>query len=96
MRIKLKTLSKTQGIKLDDSVRHRLKQLGERRGRTPHWLMRKAIETYLDREELYEQEKREDSDRWDAYQATGYAIENDRALAWLDSLAAGKDVKCPK
>jgi predicted transcriptional regulator len=95
MKADSKPPAKTQGIKLDDSVRQRLKTLGERRGRSPHWLMRNAIETYLDREEKYEQEKQEDAARWENYQNTGHAIDHDRAAAWLSSLAEGKRAKCP-
>ena len=50
-------MSTTQGIKLDDNTQARLKSLAEKRKRTPHWLMRSAIEDYLNREERYEAEK---------------------------------------
>jgi predicted transcriptional regulator len=44
-------MATTQGIKLDDSTRARLRVLAEKRKRSPHWLMRTAIEDYLQREE---------------------------------------------
>ena len=89
-------MAATQGIKLDDDIRKRLKALGELRNRSPHWLMRTAIQSYLEREENYEREKREDMDRWDRYQLTGVFISHDKAAEWLDKLARGTDAPCPK
>jgi len=89
-------MSSTQGIKLDDDMRKRLKALGETRKRTPHWLMRTSIQDYLEREEKYEHEKQEDVERWEHYQLTGKAISHDLAAKWLGDLAQGKVKKCPK
>lgn len=55
--------------------------------------MRKAIETYLDSEEIYEREKREDMERWERYQLTGEAIPHEKAAAWIENLARGKPVQ---
>ena len=84
------------GIKLGDGVRERLKVLGEIRMRSPHWLMRAAIEDYLEREEAFEREKREDMERWETYQATGIAVTHDKAARWLRDLVDGKAKPCPK
>jgi len=89
-------MSQTKGVKLDDSTRQRLAALARIRDRSPHWLMCKAIETYLDREEDYEREKCEDMDRWERYQLTGEAIAHEKAAAWLENLAQGKVTACPK
>ncbi len=86
----------TQGIKLDDSTRQRLKTLATTRNRTPHWLMRTAIQDYLEREEQYEREKQEDTERWENYQLTGKAVSHEAACKWLIGLAQGKVKKCPK
>jgi predicted transcriptional regulator len=82
--------STTLGIKLDVKTRDRLKALGRKKDRATHWLIKKAIEEYLAKEELVERERREDETRWERYQASGEAIPNDRVVAWLDELAAGK------
>lgn len=86
----------TQGIKLDPETRDRLKALGELRQRSPHWLMRKAIEDFLDREEAVEREKREDLERWQQYELTGHAIDHETASTWLSKLAAGNPAERPK
>ena len=54
-----------------------------------------AIEIFLEREENYEQEKREDMDRWDRYQLTGEAIAHQEAVAWLENLAQRTVTPCP-
>lgn len=86
----------TQGVKLDKDVINRLKTLGQIRQRTPHWLMKTAIETYLEREERSEREKAEDMARWEQYQLTGKAIPQAVVTDWLANLAQGKVVPCPK
>jgi hypothetical protein len=58
--------------------------------------MCRAIETYLDREERYEQEKREDMDRWERYHLTGVAVAHAKTAEWLENLADGKVSACPK
>jgi len=86
----------TQGIKLDEETRERLKALGEIKGRTPHWLMKTAIQRFLEQEEAAEKEKLEDMARWEEYQLTGKAVAHEDAAKWLKSLAQGKAAKCPK
>lgn len=89
-------MTATRGIKLDAQTHARLQALAELRDRSPHWLMKTAIAEYLDREEAYEREKREDLARWERYQLTGEAVPHDRVSAWLASVAAGKPTPCPR
>lgn len=89
-------MAATQGIKLDEDIRARLKALGEKRNRSPHWLMKTAIQSYLEREENYEREKQEDKERWERYQLTGEAVSHETAAHWLNDLAEGNNTPCPK
>jgi len=77
----------TMGVKLEPEVRKRLKQLGASKDRTPHWLMKKAILEYLEKEEAYEREKREDLQRWQRYQDTGEHLSQDEMRTRLTRLA---------
>ena len=86
----------TQGVKLDETLSQRLKELGKLKNRSPHYLMKAAIESYVEREEKYEAEKKEDAQRWERYQLTGEAIPHEVATEWLKSLAEGKTTPCPK
>lgn len=86
----------SQGIKLDDETRGRLKSLAEKRKRSPHWIMRTAIEDYLGREERYEAEKAEDMAEYEEYRLTGKSIDNETVMSWLSDLADDKKSPCPK
>lgn len=77
----------TMGVKLDDETRARLKQLGELKQRSMHWLMKDAIHRYLDAEEHYEREKAEDAARWQRYLETGTAIPHADVTTRLQALA---------
>ena len=82
-------MSTTLGVKVEDDLRERLKILAGQKDRSTHWLIKKAIEEHLAREEACERERLEDLQRWERYQLTGEAVPNDQATAWLDQLAAG-------
>ncbi|WGS88626.1 ribbon-helix-helix protein, CopG family [Methylomonas sp. UP202] len=91
-------MSKTinTGVKLDETLHARLKALSTAKERTPHWLMKAAIEQYVEREEAYEREKREDQERWQRYKLTGQAISNEAVDAWLASWGSESELPCPK
>lgn len=89
-------MSTTQGIKLDEVTAKRLKVLAGQRNRSAHWLMRDAIERYLQAEERYEREKAEDMAEYEEYVLTGSAVQNATAQAWLAKLADGKKTAWPK
>ncbi|MCU0935272.1 MAG: ribbon-helix-helix protein, CopG family [Gammaproteobacteria bacterium] len=78
----------TVGIKLDEETRERLQRLSTAKDRSPHWIMKTAIREYLEREEAYERERREDEARWERFERTGAFIDNDTMMRWLDALAA--------
>ncbi len=84
------------GIKLDESLHARIKALGAVKQRTPHWLMKTAIEEYVTREEAYEREKAEDMQRWQNYQLTGHAITHQVVESWLNSWGNDDERECPK
>jgi len=83
-------MATTQGIKLDDKTRDRLKALAEKRQRSPHWIMKTAIEVYLEREEDYEREKSEDMARWEQYQLTGKSVDQEYVEKLLSDLLENK------
>jgi predicted transcriptional regulator len=89
-------MATSQGIKLDEETQKRLKALAEKRRRSPHWIMRDAIERYLTEEEQYEQEKAEDLAEYEDYLVTGKAIDNIEVSVWLEGLAHGKKTSWSK
>ncbi len=86
----------SRGIKLDAHTQERLQALGQLRDRSPHYLMKAAIESFLDREEAYEREKRENQERFERYELSGEAVSQERALTWLRTLADGEAQPCPQ
>jgi predicted transcriptional regulator len=86
----------TTSLKLDHEVKKRVKRLALARRRSPHWLMREAIEEYVGREERREQFRQDALAAWDHYQTTGLHVTAEDADAWLAKLEAGRNVAPPK
>ena len=86
----------TLGIRVDRSTRDRLKALGKLKERSPHWLLKKALDDYLSREEHWEKLKKEDRARWDHYLQTGESFSLDRVSAWMKDLREGKRRRWPR
>lgn len=90
------TATRPVAVKLDQGTRDRMKKLADAKHRTPHWLMREAIEQYVEREEKRETFRQDGIRAWEAYQATGLHVTHAEADAWLEQLEAGNDVEPPK
>jgi predicted transcriptional regulator len=58
-------------LKLDDALKGRVQHLAGLRRRSPHWIMREAIEQYVAREEARETFAGEANDAWVAFQEDG-------------------------
>lgn len=90
------TTTTSKGIKLDARTQERLQALARLRDRTPHYLMKAAIESFLEREEAYEQQKHEDQERWERFELSGEAVSQEKSTAWLRSLAQGQAEPLPQ
>lgn len=88
--------AKTVSVKLSPSVAGRVKTLAEAKNRTPHFLMREAIETYVEREEKREAFRQDALQAWEEYQQTGLHLTGDEVDAWLEKLEAGEDAEMPE
>jgi len=86
----------TTSLKLDSEMKERVQRLAAARRRSPHWVMREAVEQYVDREERREQFHQDALAAWASYQATGLHLTAGEADAWLAKLEAGKDAAFPK
>jgi predicted transcriptional regulator len=85
----------TTSLKLDADIKSRLQKLAQSRRRSSHWLMRAAIEQYVEREERREQLRQGALAAWAEYQATGLHVTAEEADAWLAQLEAGEDAEPP-
>jgi predicted transcriptional regulator len=86
----------TTSLKLDDEIKGRVGRLAVARRRSAHWLMREAIEQYVEREEKREQLRQSALTAWEDYQATGLHVTAEEADAWLARLEAGEDAEPPE
>ena len=89
------TLS-TTSLKLDSALKERVRRLASARRRSSHWVMREAVEQYVEREEKREQLRQDALAAWADYQATGLHVTAEEADAWLAGLEAGKRAAIPK
>ena len=90
------TTRSTTSLKLDDEMKERVQRLAEARRRSPHWVMREAVEQYVEREEKREQFRQDALAAWTHYQTTGLHVTAGEADAWLAKLEAGKKAPPPK
>ena len=88
--------ARPMSVKLDQDMRARVEHLAESRQRSMHWVMREAIQQYVEHEEKREAFRQSGIRAWDEYQATGLHVTLEEADAWLAKLEAGQDVEMPK
>lgn len=86
----------TTSLKLDADIKDRLQWLATARDRKPHYLMREAIQQYVEREEKREQFRQGALAAWNDFQASGLHLSADEADAWLAKLEAGDDAEVPE
>jgi predicted transcriptional regulator len=89
------TLS-TTSLKLDSALKERVHRLASARRRSSHWVMREAVEQYVEREEKREQLRQDALAAWADYQTTGLHVTAEEADAWLAGLEAGNHAAFPK
>ena len=82
-------------VKLDTKTKKRVQRLAVLRRRSPHWVLREAVEQYVEREEKREEFRQDALAAWDHYQATGKHVTAAEADKWLAKLEAGKDAPPP-
>ena len=88
-------MTATTSLKLDAEIKARLQRLADARRRSQHWLMREAIEQYVDREERREQLRQDALAAWAEYQSSGRYVSAEEADNWLGRLEAGEDAEPP-
>lgn len=81
----------TVGVRLSDEIRQRLERLGQARDRSPHYLMKTAVQQFLDREEALEAERHLVRERWARYELTGETVAHADVRAWASSLGQPGD-----
>lgn len=84
--------SATMGVRLNEETQHRLEALGKARDRRPHYLIKTAIERFLEVEEALETERKIVKTRWKKFELTGEAVDHSDVKAWAASVrSAGSE-----
>ena len=82
-------------LKIDDELKGRVQHLAGLRQRSPHWIMREAIEQYVEREEARESFKQEAMASWTAYQETGRHLTGQEVRTWLITWGTDAETELP-
>lgn len=80
---------------IDEETSTRLQRLAAARAQSSHWLIREAIEQYVDREEQRDAFRQDTLKAWDDYRTSGLHVTAEEADAWLAELEQGNDVEPP-
>ena len=86
----------TVGVKIDPQMKQRLQRLAKARHRTPHWVMREAIEQYVAREEKREALHQDALQAWQEYEKTGLHVTGEEAIAWLETWGGEDEKEAPQ
>ena len=70
-------------VKLDEALKGRVQHLAASQRRSAHWIMREAIQQYVEREEARESFRQEALASWADYQQTGQHLTGDETRDWL-------------
>ncbi|MBF0136183.1 MAG: CopG family ribbon-helix-helix protein [Magnetococcus sp. DMHC-1] len=89
------SVAKPMSVKLDPDTRSRVERLAKVRHRTAHWIMREAINQYVEREEKREAFRQDTLNAWDEYQETGLHATAEEVDAWLASWGTDKERPVP-
>ena len=82
-------------IKIDEGLKIRIQNLANLRNRSPHWIMREAINEYVNREEAKENFKQEALAAWKTYKETGKHLTGQEARDWLTSWGTDQEKEIP-
>lgn len=83
-------------VKLAPELKRRLDKLAGLRKRSAHWLMKEAIQQYVEKEEARERFKQEAVSAWREYQETGQHLTLDETTRWLDSWGTEEEADVPE
>lgn len=83
-------------IKLDEELKSRVQNLAGLRRRSAHWIMREAIQQYVEREEKRESFKQEALAAWAEYRETGLHLTGEEVRAWLSTWGTDEEQAAPE
>ncbi|WP_029005425.1 CopG family ribbon-helix-helix protein [Azorhizobium doebereinerae] len=88
-------MASATSIKLDETLKDRVRDLAVARRRTPHWIMREAIAQYVEREEKREALRQDTLKAWEDVQASGLHASAEDVERWLSSWGTEDEQPAP-
>ena len=82
-------------IKLDEALKARVQHLAASQRRSAHWIMREAIQQYVEREEARASFRQEALASWAEYQKTGQHLTGDETRDWLRGWGSKAEAEAP-
>ena len=82
-------------LKIENSLKARVKHLADLRHRSAHWIMLKAIQDYVEREEAKEAFKHEALTSWKEYKENQLHLTGEEVKSWLKTWGTDKETKIP-
>lgn len=83
------------GVRLDKQLESRLNALAAKTHRSKSFLAKEALTRYVEEEERKQRENELTMARWEEYQETGEAVNNEDMMDWLDSWGTDEEKPCP-
>jgi predicted transcriptional regulator len=83
-------------LKIDPALKERVQNLAARQHRSPHWIMLRAIEQYVARQEARDSFRKEASASWTAYQETGRHLTGAEVRDWLSKWGTSAETELPE
>lgn len=85
-------MSKPVTVRLDERMKQRLDAVAKSDDRTSHYVIKKAVEAYVEKAEWGIEERRLTMARLDHYDLTGEFVTDAAVGDWVSSLSKRKDV----
>jgi predicted transcriptional regulator len=83
-------------IKLDPNMKDRVQRVADSMRRTPHWVMKEAVEKYITDAERREAWERESLEALKELDETGLHVTGEEVLAWLETWGTDDEKPAPE
>jgi predicted transcriptional regulator len=83
-------------IKIDDELQSQVEDLARKHQRSTDWIMRQAVQQYVEREDKKAAFRRDALKAWTDYQENGQHVTQAEADGWLARLQDGEDADLPR
>ncbi len=83
-------------IKLDPDMKDRVQRVAESMRRTPHWVMKEAVEKYITDAERREAWERDSLEALKEMDETGLHVTSEEVMVWLQSWGTDDEKPAPE